>query len=140
MMNVKNGCNRRLICSLALVFAGIVVHSSHGEFETPTALTNVKIVTGTGTTIESGTIVMLDGRIVAVGTDIGIPSQAERIDGSGLIAYPGFTDGSPIWAFLEKERTKEERERTEDVNPDPREGPCHTKFAERRGIRPQTRP
>jgi len=137
---VKNGCDRRLIGCLALVFSGIVVHSSRGEFETPTALTNVKIVTGTGTAIESGTIVMLDGRIVAVGTDIGIPAHAERVDGSGLIAYPGFIDALTNLGIPEKERTKEERERTEDFRPDPREGPMPaTRFAERRGIRPQTR-
>jgi len=131
---------RRSICRLALVFAAIAIHPAHGDFETPTALTNVKIVTGTGTTIESGTIVMLDGRIVSVGTDIGIPSYAERIDGSGLIAYPGFIDALTNLGVPEKERTKEERERTEDFNPDPREGPLPaTRFAERRGIRPQTR-
>jgi len=129
-----------MICSLGLVFATIAVDSSHGDIETPTALTNVKIVTGTGVTIESGTIVMLDGRIIAVGTDVGIPPHAERIDGSGLIVYPGFIDAQTNLGIPEKERTKEERERTEDFNPDPREGPMPaTRFAERRGIRPQTR-
>jgi imidazolonepropionase-like amidohydrolase len=132
--------SRRMICSLASVFAMIAVNSSRGDFETPIALTGVKIVTGTGATIESGTIVMLDGRIVAVGTDVGIPPQAERIDGSGLIAYPGFIDALTNLGIPEKERTKEERERTEDLNPDPREGPLPaTRFADRRGIRPQTR-
>jgi len=134
---VNNQFKWRMNCALALVVSAIAAHSSHGEFETPTALTNVKIVTGTGTTIDNGTIVMLEGRIVAVGTDASIPPHAERIDGSGLIAYPGFIDAHTNLGIPEKERTVEERIRTEDFNPDPREGPLPaTRFAERRGIRP----
>ncbi len=128
--------------SFPMVMAGLLVVGgrAHGEFETPIALTGVKIVTEAGTTIESGTIVMADGRIVAVGSDVTIPAHAERVDGTGLIAYPGFIDGQCHLGIAEKERTKEERERTEDVSPDPREGPLvATRFAERKGVRPQTR-
>ena len=138
----RNGRNSRSVHSLALflVSAALVGRAVRADFETPIALTGVKIVTGTGTTIESGTIVMVDGRIAAVGTDVGIPPEAERIDGSGLIAYPGFIDAHTNLGIPEKERTKEERERTEDFNPDPREGPLPaTRFADRRGIRPQIR-
>jgi len=112
---------------------------TRGEFETPVALTGVKIVTD-GTIIESGAIVMAEGRIVAVGGEETIPPHAERVDGAGLIAYPGFIDAQCHLGIPEKERTKEERERTEDMSPDPREGAlAATRFAERRGVRPQFR-
>jgi len=142
MTIVENGRNSRSVRTLVLflVSAALVGRAARADFETPIALTGVKIVTGTGATIESGTIVMVDGRIAAVGTDVGIPPEAERIDGSGLIAYPGFIDAHTNLGIPEKERTKEERERTEDLNPDPREGPLPaTRFADRRGIRPQIR-
>ena len=120
----------------------IAVHtgSARAGFETPVALMNLKIVTGTGETIESGTIVIADGRIVAVGESVEIPPPAERLDLSGLTAYPGFIDAHSYLGIAEKERTVEERLRTEDVNPDPREAALTaTRDANRRGIRPQTR-
>src|SRR5690349_23648663 len=55
----------------------------------------VAIVGGTifpvsGPKIERGTIVMRDGRIVAVGADVAIPAGAERIDATGRWVTPGF--------------------------------------------------
>lgn len=40
-------------------------------------------------TLENATVVMQDGRIVAVGKDVAIPAAATRIDGSGKILTPG---------------------------------------------------
>ncbi len=109
-------------------------------FQTPVALTNLKIVSGTSETIESGTIVIADGRIVAVGESVEIPPSAERIDMGGLVAYPGFIDAHSHLGVPEKERTPEDRVRTEDANPDPREAALTaTRDANRRGIRPQLR-
>jgi imidazolonepropionase-like amidohydrolase len=56
------------------------------------AITNARIVVGNGDVIESGTIVVRDGRI----TDVGAARIATRglatIDGSGMTALPGFID------------------------------------------------
>ncbi len=110
------------------------------EFETPIALTNVRIVTGTGQTIESGTIVIREGRIVAVGPAVEIPADARRIDMSGMIAYPGFIDAHSHLGILEKERTVEERARTEGVNPDAAEqAETLTREAGRKGVRAELR-
>jgi imidazolonepropionase-like amidohydrolase len=50
-------------------------------------------VTGTGKTIQKGTIVFRDGLIVEVGESAHIPPDARVIDGSGLTVYPGLIDG-----------------------------------------------
>jgi imidazolonepropionase-like amidohydrolase len=56
------------------------------------AITNVRIVVGTGQVIESGTIVVRGGRIASV-TAGAAPTQSLRvIDAKGLSAMPGFID------------------------------------------------
>ena len=56
------------------------------------AVTNARIVTVSGATIENGTVVVRDGLIEAVGTNAKIPADARVLDGTGLTIYPGFFD------------------------------------------------
>lgn len=56
------------------------------------AIDNVQIVTGTGSVIDNGTVVVGNGLIEAVGSDVTIPGDAWVIDGSGLTVYPGLFD------------------------------------------------
>lgn len=56
------------------------------------AITNAKIVTVSGATIEKGTIVVRDGLIESVGAEARVPADARVFDGSGLTVYPGFFD------------------------------------------------
>jgi len=58
------------------------------------AITNARIVTVSGAVIESGTIVIKDGKIESVGANVQIPSGAERIDGKGLSVFPGMIDAA----------------------------------------------
>ena len=51
-----------------------------------------KIVTLTGEVIEDGKIVIVDGRITAVGKDVDAPWDADVLDASDLVAYPGFVE------------------------------------------------
>jgi imidazolonepropionase-like amidohydrolase len=56
------------------------------------AITNVRIIVGTGQVIESGTIIVRGGTIASV-TAGAAPTQGLRvIDGKGLSAMPGFID------------------------------------------------
>ena len=57
------------------------------------AIQNARIVTVSGPVIESGTVVISNGLIEAVGANVGIPPEAWVIDGSGLTVYPGLFDG-----------------------------------------------
>jgi imidazolonepropionase-like amidohydrolase len=139
-MGWSNRFSSAWVCLLVSLAEISLASPAGAEFETPVAVTNVTIVTGAGPTIESGTILMSDGRIVDAGADVDIPAHAERIDGTGLIAYPGFIDAHVHLGIPPTPRTTQERTRTEDLNPDPREGPlAATRFANRRGIRPQLR-
>ncbi|HMQ04215.1 MAG TPA: amidohydrolase family protein [Pyrinomonadaceae bacterium] len=56
------------------------------------AITNARIVTVSGATIERGTVVVRDGLIAAVGANVAAPADAQVFDGSGLTVYPGFID------------------------------------------------
>ncbi|HUF27476.1 MAG TPA: amidohydrolase family protein [Gemmatimonadaceae bacterium] len=55
----------------------------------PIALTGARINTVANGVIENGTIVFVDGKITAVGRDVAIPANAQRIDVAGKEIYPG---------------------------------------------------
>ncbi len=90
--------SRRLRGGFAALLVGLLVVASSPasvSAQAPPphyAITGVRIVTGTGTAIESGTIVIQDGLISAVGADVAVPPGAWTLDSSGLTAYPGLID------------------------------------------------
>lgn len=55
-------------------------------------ITNARILTGTGTVIEQGSIVVRDGRIVSVAAGTAAAQGAQMIDARGMTALPGFID------------------------------------------------
>ncbi len=67
----------------------------------PFALTNARIVTVTNGVIEGGTLVIEEGRITALGTDVAIPDDAEVIDCTGLSVYPGMIDSGTQLGLVE---------------------------------------
>ena len=56
------------------------------------AITNGKVMTITQGTLERGTVLVEDGRIVAVGEEIEIPAGAEVYDATGKVVMPGLID------------------------------------------------
>jgi imidazolonepropionase-like amidohydrolase len=58
----------------------------------PVAITNATIMTAAGGEIAHGSILFRDGRIVAVGTDVPVPPDALRVDGTGKYVTPGIID------------------------------------------------
>jgi imidazolonepropionase-like amidohydrolase len=56
------------------------------------AIINGTVLTGTGETLEKGTLLFRDGKIVAVGGHIDVPSDAKVIDASGKYVTPGIID------------------------------------------------
>ena len=65
------------------------------------AITNARIVTVSGATIENGTVVISNGKIAAVGANVSIPTGAERIDAKGLSIYPGMIDAGTNLGLVE---------------------------------------
>ena len=55
-------------------------------------ITNARIIVGNGTVIDSGTIVVLDGRIAELTAGSAGTTGPSTIDASGLTAMPGFID------------------------------------------------
>jgi imidazolonepropionase-like amidohydrolase len=85
-----------LTCAVALGFLGFAgscmrVASAQGPTDTY-AIRNVRIITVTGPVIESGTVVIANGKIAAVGANASVPSGAKVIEGKGLSVYPGMMD------------------------------------------------
>jgi imidazolonepropionase-like amidohydrolase len=57
------------------------------------AITNARIIVGSGQVIDSGTIVVRGGRIVSVSAGAGNTQGLKVIDAKGMSAMPGFIDG-----------------------------------------------
>lgn len=75
--------NRVIVVLLALSFA------AHANAAT-TAIVGGKVHTvGPQGTLDNATVIIVDGRIAAVGSGIGVPDGATRIDASGKIVTPG---------------------------------------------------
>ncbi|MEM7583625.1 MAG: amidohydrolase family protein [Acidobacteriota bacterium] len=53
------------------------------------AIRDARVVIGTGEVLERATVLIADGLIEAVGTDLEVPSDAWTLDGKGLTLYPG---------------------------------------------------
>jgi imidazolonepropionase-like amidohydrolase len=60
--------------------------------------------------IEHGTVLVKDGRIAAVGADVTIPADAERIDATGKIVTPGIFDPQSQFGIVEVGAVKETRD------------------------------
>jgi imidazolonepropionase-like amidohydrolase len=73
-----------------LVFTGIAF--AQQQPATTIAITHAKIFTLAGPPIDDGVLVIKDGKIAAVGTNVDVPSGAQVIDGKGLQVYPGLFD------------------------------------------------
>lgn len=65
------------------------------------AIVGARIVTVSGAVIDSGTVVIQNGRIAAVGANVSIPSGAEHIDGKGLSVFPGMIDAGTNMGLAE---------------------------------------
>lgn len=65
------------------------------------AIVGARIVTVSGSVIDNGTVVIQNGKIIAVGANASIPGGAERIDGKGLSVYPGMIDAATNMGLAE---------------------------------------
>ena len=89
----------------------------HRSIEIPSQPRNVfALVGGTlhtacGPTIQSGTLIIRDGKIAAIGSDrLDIPSEAQSIDARGLDIWPGLIDAGSTIGLSEIESLAETRD------------------------------
>lgn len=75
--------------------ASAQVQQRNAGFESTTfAIVKARLVLSPEQELDQGTLVIRDGLIAAAGKDVAVPPDAEIIDGSGLIVYPGFIDAA----------------------------------------------
>ena len=72
-----------------------------GASEPVIALTNARILTGSGPAIERGTVVIAGGKIAAVGATVTVPAGATVIDASNKIITPGWIESSTNIGIVE---------------------------------------
>jgi imidazolonepropionase-like amidohydrolase len=88
---------RRFGAGHAVLIGGVFVVAAQvagAQSQPPAAyaITHAKIFTVSGAPIDDGTLVIRDGKIVAVGANVEAPAGAQVIDGKGLQVYPGLFD------------------------------------------------
>ncbi len=58
----------------------------------PTLIRNATVMTAAGPAIRNGSVLLRDGKVVAVGTDVAAPADAVVVDGTGKYVTPGIID------------------------------------------------
>lgn len=77
----------------AIALAAVAMISASADAQT-VAIVGGKVYPVSGPPIENGTVVITNGRISAVGTNVPIPAGAQRIDATGKFVTPGFVNSS----------------------------------------------
>jgi imidazolonepropionase-like amidohydrolase len=89
-----SGC--LVICAIAVAVAGrndlAPALSAQATAPGVAAIRNGTVITATRGTIPNGTVLVRDGKIVAVGTNVSIPAGADVYDASGKFVSPGIID------------------------------------------------
>lgn len=86
---MKHKC---LMTTLVLSLAVFLVLPAYADETSTYVIQGAKIYTLAGPPIENGSVVIRDGKIAAVGTNVDAPSDAEVIDASGLEVHAGMFD------------------------------------------------
>jgi imidazolonepropionase-like amidohydrolase len=74
------------------------------------AITGGKVYPVSGPPIENGTVIITNGRIVAVGANVAVPAGAQRIDATGKIVTPGFVNSSTQLGVQEVSQVSDTRD------------------------------
>ena len=104
------------ILSLGLILSAMI---STGNADT-IAIKNATLYPVTSAVIAGGTIVISDGKIVDLGTNISIPAGAKIIDGQGMHVLPGFIDTHShmgVYAWPGVDANSDGNELTDPISP-----------------------
>jgi imidazolonepropionase-like amidohydrolase len=103
-----------LAAALCLAF-GSVVHAQ------TVAITGARLLTVTHGVIEKGTLLVENGKITAIGSDVRVPSGARVIDARGKVVMPGMIDAGDQLGLVEipaEQITNDSTEYTDPVHPE----------------------
>ncbi|MEO8337761.1 MAG: amidohydrolase family protein, partial [bacterium] len=87
---------RRLLISASLATLAASALSAQ-----TVAITGGKVYPVSGPAIDNGTVLMRDGRIVAVGANVAIPADAQRVDATGKWVTPGIVNAATQLGLVE---------------------------------------
>ena len=82
------------------------------------AITGAKIYPVSGPVIDNGTVLIRDGKIAAVGANVAVPADAQRIDASGKVVTPGLVNGATNIGIVEIGAVNS----TNDASANPKDG------------------
>ena len=95
----------RIVISIAIALAISVPAGAQ-----TVAITGGKVYPVSGPPIEGGTVLIVNGKITAVGTSVAIPAGAQRIDATGKIVTPGFVNSSTQLGVQEVSQVNDTRD------------------------------
>ncbi|MEX2400287.1 MAG: amidohydrolase family protein [Rhodothermales bacterium] len=72
-----------------------------------------------GPSIENATVIVRDGRIAAVGSDVAVPDAVRRIDGAGKVVTPGLFDPNSQIGLVEVDLVSQTRDQRLADDDDP---------------------
>jgi len=86
------------IAKVAAVAAALAAQLANAQ---TVAITGGKVYTMTGAPIENGTVIIRNGVIAAVGANIPVPADAQRIDATGKLVTPGLINSATQLGVVE---------------------------------------
>lgn len=117
----RPACARLAGATLAALAIPAAAWASRDERPRVYALTGATVIQAPGRSIESGTVVLRDGLIEAVGAAAPIPPDAVEIDCRGRFVYPGWIDADSRLGF----RIEEPARARGAASPEPSPGAVH---------------
>jgi imidazolonepropionase-like amidohydrolase len=93
-----------------------------GPQKRPIVIRNATLHTVSGPTIEKGALLLQDGKIKEIGTNLSFPGDSEIIDASGQHVYPGLIDSYSSIGLVEIDSIRASIDTTElgNINPNVR--------------------
>ncbi len=71
------------------------------------AITGGRVLTGTGSTLDHAVVLIRDGRIAAIGSDVAVPAGVRTVDARGKIVTPGLLNSFTTLGVVEIEAVDE---------------------------------
>jgi imidazolonepropionase-like amidohydrolase len=87
----------RLLALAVLVLSSPVA----GQAPVPIAITGGKVFPVSGPPIDRATVLIVNGTIAAIGTDVAVPANAQRVDATGKWVTPGLVNAATSLGLVE---------------------------------------
>src|SRR5947207_1869623 len=90
---IRSMKSMRMYTVVACLVAAALFLAAGSAAAQDVAITNVRVIVGTGPVIESGTIIVRGGKIASVSAGPANTQRLRVIDAKGMSAMPGYIDG-----------------------------------------------